>query len=137
MSRPKKIVLWIGGGLLGLIVVALIAGIVIVRTDWFRNMVRDRRKMDGTALDTVTDGRVKVFKTTARGTDVILHLRDGEEDFLKTWKLKSIISKYSDHISLPILMRKENWIAEKAESELLDEWETVNKAAALWTRAKS
>ena len=72
-----------------------------------------------------------------RGTDVTLHLREGEEEFLKTWKLKSIIGKYSDHISLPILMRKEEWIAEKAETVLKDEWETVNKAAALWTRAKS
>lgn len=72
-----------------------------------------------------------------RGTDVILHLRDGEEDFLKTWKLKSIITKYSDHISLPIQLRKEEWVAEKAEYKLLDEWETVNKAAALWARPKS
>jgi molecular chaperone HtpG len=72
-----------------------------------------------------------------RGTDVILHLREGEEEFLKTWKLKSIIGKYSDHISLPILMHKEQWNAEKAESTLTDEWETVNKAAALWTRPKS
>jgi molecular chaperone HtpG len=68
---------------------------------------------------------------------VILHLREGEEEFLKTWRLKSIVSKYSDHISLPILMRKEEWIADKAESRLTDEWETVNKAAALWTRPKS
>jgi molecular chaperone HtpG len=73
----------------------------------------------------------------ARGTDVILHLREGEEEFAKTWKLKSIISKYSDHISLPILMRKEEWIGEKAEYKMTDEWETVNKAAALWTRPKS
>jgi molecular chaperone HtpG len=72
-----------------------------------------------------------------RGTDVILHLREGEEEFLKTWRLKSIVSKYSDHISLPILMRKEEWIADKAEYKLTDEWETVNKAAALWTRPKS
>jgi molecular chaperone HtpG len=72
-----------------------------------------------------------------RGTDVILHLREGEDEFLKTWRLKSIISKYSDHISLPILMRKEEWIADKAEYKLTDEWETVNKAAALWTRPKS
>ena len=72
----------------------------------------------------------------ARGTDVTLHLRDGEEEFLKTWKLKSVIGKYSDHISLPILMRKEQWNADKAESVLTDEWETVNKAAALWARPK-
>jgi molecular chaperone HtpG len=80
---------------------------------------------------------VETITRAERGTDVTLHLRDGEEDFLKTWKLKSIISKYSDHISLPILMKKEEWIAEKAETVLKDEWETVNKAAALWTRAKS
>ncbi len=72
-----------------------------------------------------------------RGTDVILHLRDGEEEFAKTWRLKSIIAKYSDHISLPILMRKEAWDDEKKEYRLSDEWETVNKAAALWTRPKS
>jgi molecular chaperone HtpG len=80
---------------------------------------------------------VEAIPRAQRGTDVILHLREGEDEFLKTWKLKSIISKYSDHISLPILMRKETWDADKAESHLTDEWETVNKAAALWTRSKS
>ena len=57
---------------------------------------------------------VETIDKPARGTDVILHLRDDEDEFLKTWKLKSIIGKYSDHISLPILKRKEKWIAEKA-----------------------
>ena len=80
---------------------------------------------------------VETISRAERGTDVTLHLREGEEEFLKTWKLKSIIGKYSDHISLPILMKKEEWIAEKAETVLKDEWETVNKAAALWTRPKS
>ena len=80
---------------------------------------------------------VETITRAERGTEVTLHLREGEEEFLKTWKLKSIISKYSDHISLPILMKKEEWIAEKAETVLKDEWETVNKAAALWTRSKS
>ncbi|MCA6218756.1 molecular chaperone HtpG [Ideonella sp. B7] len=72
-----------------------------------------------------------------RGTDVILHLRDEEAEFLSTWRLKAIISKYSDHISLPILMKKETWDAEAAQQVVTDEWETVNKAAALWARAKS
>jgi molecular chaperone HtpG len=89
----------------------------------------------------VSDGtgqfEVETIDKPVRGTDVILHLREGEEEFAKTWKLKSIIGKYSDHISLPILMRKEKWLAEKAEYEMTDEWETVNKAAALWTRNKS
>jgi molecular chaperone HtpG len=72
-----------------------------------------------------------------RGTDVILHLRDEEAEFLAAWKLRSIISKYSDHISLPILMRKEEWDQEAAKYVAKDEWETVNKAAALWARPKS
>ncbi len=72
-----------------------------------------------------------------RGTDVILHLRDEEAEFLSSWKLKSIISKYSDHISLPILMQKEEWDAEASKQVKKDEWETVNKAAALWARSKS
>ena len=80
---------------------------------------------------------VEALTKAGRGTDVILHLREGEDEFLKTWRLKSIISKYSDHISLPILMRKEEWDAEKGEQKLTDEWESVNKASALWTRSKS
>jgi molecular chaperone HtpG len=73
----------------------------------------------------------------ARGTDVVLHLRDEEAEFLTAWKLRSIISKYSDHISLPILMRKEEWDQEAGKYIAKDEWETVNKAAALWARPKS
>ncbi len=83
------------------------------------------------------DFEVETIDRPARGTDVILHLREGEEEFLSQWKLKSIISKYSDHISLPILMRKQKWDEEKKEQVFTDEWETVNKAAALWTRSKS
>nr|WP_316643513.1 molecular chaperone HtpG [uncultured Roseateles sp.] len=83
------------------------------------------------------DFEVETINLPERGTAVTLHLREGEEEFLKTWRLKSVISKYSDHISLPILMRKEEWNADKAESTVTDEWETVNKAAALWTRSKS
>ena len=61
------------------------------------------------------DFEVEEITRAARGTDVILHLRDGEDEFLRPWKLKSIISKYSDHISLPILMQKEEWNGETAE----------------------
>ncbi|BAO81892.1 molecular chaperone, HSP90 family [Serpentinimonas raichei] len=71
-----------------------------------------------------------------RGSAITLHLRDDAADYLKRWKLKGIIGKYSDHISLPILMRKEEWDAEKGESVLQDEWEQVNAASALWTRPK-
>ncbi|MBT9488439.1 MAG: molecular chaperone HtpG [Rubrivivax sp.] len=83
------------------------------------------------------DFEVEAIAKPGRGTDVILHLRDGEEEFLSAWKLKSIVSKYSDHISLPILMVKESWDEEKKAQVATGEWETVNKAAALWTRSKS
>jgi molecular chaperone HtpG len=72
-----------------------------------------------------------------RGTDIILHLREGEDDFLSSWKLKSIIRTYSDHISLPILMQKEEWDEEQKTQVIKDEFETVNQASALWTRNKS
>jgi molecular chaperone HtpG len=80
---------------------------------------------------------VEAITRAERGTEVTLHLRDGEEEFLSAWKLKSIISKYSDHISLPILMRKEKWDDEQKKQLTTDEWETVNKAAALWSRPRS
>ena len=83
------------------------------------------------------DFEVETIERAQRGTDVILHLRDGEEEFLSNWKLKSIISKYSDHISLPVLMPKQSWDEEKKEQVTSEEWEPVNKAAALWTRSKS
>ena len=83
------------------------------------------------------DFEVETIDRAARGTDVILHLRAGEEEFLSPWKLKSIISKYSDHISLPVLMPKQTWDEEKKEQVTTDEWEPVNKAAALWARSKS
>jgi molecular chaperone HtpG len=83
------------------------------------------------------DFEVETITRPQRGTSVILHLREGEEEFLTAWKLRSIISKYSDHISLPILMQKEEWDADKQEQVVHDEWAPVNKAAALWTRSKS
>ena len=66
---------------------------------------------------------------------VTLHLREGEDEFLGGWKLKSIIRKYSDHITLPIVMKKEDW--KDGEQVLTDEDETVNQANALWVRPKS
>ena len=83
------------------------------------------------------DFEIETITRAERGTDVILHLREGEEEFLSGWKLKSIIGKYSDHISLPVLMQKEEWDAESQKQVTKDEWAPVNKAAALWTRSKS
>src|SRR5450830_1867172 len=62
---------------------------------------------------------------------------EGAGEFLSSWQLKTVIRKYSDHISLPILMQKEEWDEEKKETVLKDELETVNQASALWTRSKS
>ena len=71
----------------------------------------------------------------SRGTEIVLHLREGEDEFLNDWKLKSIIRKYSDHIMLPIVMKKSEW---KDGAEVAtDEDETVNKASALWARSKN
>jgi molecular chaperone HtpG len=83
------------------------------------------------------DFEVETITRPQRGTSVTLHLRDGEEEYLSNWKLKSVIGKYSDHISLPILMQKEEWDPEKKEQVTKDEWAPVNKAAALWTRSKN
>ena len=86
------------------------------------------------------DFEVEAISRAQRGTSVILHLRDDAEDYLNAWKLKSIISKYSDHISLPILMEKEEWKEgendEPGDMAKTGEWEAVNQANALWSRAK-
>ncbi len=71
------------------------------------------------------------------GTDVTLHLREGEDDLLNGAALKSIIAKYSDHISAPIKMRKESWDKDKGEMVAGSEDETVNQASALWARPKN
>ncbi|MES2831071.1 MAG: molecular chaperone HtpG [Pseudomonadota bacterium] len=83
------------------------------------------------------DFTVEAIDLPQRGTRIILHLREGEDEFLSSWKLKSIIRKYSDHISLPILMQKEEWDEEKKETVARDELETINQASALWARNKS
>ncbi|MDR2508497.1 MAG: molecular chaperone HtpG [Candidatus Accumulibacter sp.] len=80
---------------------------------------------------------VETVEKAERGTDVILHLREGEDEFLSGWKLHQIIRRYSDHITLPILMKKEKWDEEKKVQILTDEDETVNQASALWTRPKT
>ena len=88
---------------------------------------------------------VEPIEKEQRGTDVTLHLRaaapaeEGEslDSLLSGWKLREIVRRYSDHISLPIRMQKEEWDKEKSEQRQLDELETVNQASALWTRPRS
>ena len=86
------------------------------------------------------DFEVADITRVQRGTSVTLHLRDEAEEYLNLWKLKSVIGKYSDHISLPILMEKEEWKEgendQPGDMVKTGEWEPVNKASALWARAK-
>lgn len=81
------------------------------------------------------DYTLEVVEKPSRGTEIVLHLREGEDEFLNDWKIKSIIRKYSDHITLPILMKKSEW--KDGEQVPTDEDETVNQASALWSRAKN
>ena len=83
------------------------------------------------------DFTVETIDKPDRGTTITLHLREGEDELLSAWQLRSIIRKYSDHISLPIQMRKEEWDEEKKEMVVRDELETINQASALWARSKS
>ena len=80
---------------------------------------------------------IETIDRPQRGTAITLHLREGEDDFLNSYKLKSIIRKYSDHISLPIQMRKEEWDEDKKEQVLRDEFEGINQSSALWARNKT
>jgi molecular chaperone HtpG len=83
------------------------------------------------------DFTVESIDKPSRGTEVTLHLRAEEDELLSSWHLKSILLKYSDHISLPIEMAKERWDEEKKEQVTDGEFESVNQASALWTRGKS
>ncbi|MDX9836769.1 MAG: molecular chaperone HtpG, partial [Azoarcus sp.] len=80
---------------------------------------------------------VAAVEKVGRGTDITLHLREDQDDLLSTWKLKSLIQKYSDHIVQPIVMKKEEWDEEKKAQVLTDEDETVNQANALWARPRN
>ncbi|MFV1941370.1 molecular chaperone HtpG [Pseudomonas luteola] len=77
---------------------------------------------------------VETIEKPERGTRIVLHLKTGEEEFADGWRLRNIIKKYSDHIALPIELPKEHH-GEDAPSE--QEWETVNRASALWTRPRT
>ncbi|WP_300647926.1 molecular chaperone HtpG [Paenalcaligenes sp.] len=83
------------------------------------------------------DFRVAPAEKADRGTAITLYLREEDAEFADGWRLRAILRRYSDHISLPIQMRKEDWDAEKQEQVKSNEWETVNQANALWTRARN
>ncbi|WP_019411784.1 molecular chaperone HtpG [Pseudomonas psychrophila] len=79
---------------------------------------------------------VENVEKATRGTKIVLHLKSGDDEFADGWRLRNIIKKYSDHIALPIELPKEQTVAEGEEAPA-QEWETVNRASALWTRPRT
>lgn len=88
----------------------------------------------GVSWESAGDGEYTIenINKPTRGTDIILHLKEGEDDFLNEWRLRNIITKYSDHLNLPIQMQKLT-----DDGKPTAEWEAINKATALWTVPKS
>jgi molecular chaperone HtpG len=93
----------------------------------------------GVRWESAGEGQYTIETVTkeSRGTDVILHLRPDEDELLSGYRLRDILRKYSDHITIPILMKKEQWDGEKKAQVLTDEDEQVNQASALWARPKT
>ncbi len=141
------------GQLIGQFGVGFYSGFIVA--DTITVETRKAGEPASTGVRWVSDGTGK-FTTEAitkdsRGTAITLHLKpefsEGEDNYLDRAKIKTLVNKYSDHISLPIQMRKEVWQEDVQEEEdesdapaggemvLTDEWETINKASALWTRA--
>jgi len=83
------------------------------------------------------DYSIETVEKPARGTEVTLHLREGEDEFLSEFRLHELVRRYSDHIAIPIRMAKTEWNQEKGEHVATGEDETVNQASALWVRPKS
>jgi molecular chaperone HtpG len=105
--------------------------------------VRTRRAGEsaGQGVEWASDGggeyTIAMIDRPVRGTEITLHLRADQDDLLSSWKLKSIVHKYSDHIVQPIVMKGEKWDEEKKAQVETDEDETVNQASALWAKSKN
>jgi molecular chaperone HtpG len=104
--------------------------------------LRTRKAADATenGVEWISKGKgeydIKSVDKATRGTEIVLKLRDGEDEFLNDWKLRSIITSYSDHIDFPVMMDKTTEPTEEGGESIIEE-ETVNRASALWTRPKS
>ena len=96
-------------------------------------------KADGVHWSSTGEGEFTIATTekAGRGTRIVLHLKEGEEEFADGWRLRSLVRKYSDHIAIPVIMQSEPMPAAEGEEEKAPEDETVNSATALWTRNKS
>ncbi|NAJ36438.1 molecular chaperone HtpG, partial [Escherichia coli] len=100
-----------------------------------RTRAAGEKPENGVFWESAGEGEYTVADITKedRGTEITLHLREGEDEFLDDWRVRSIISKYSDHIALPVEIEKR----EEKDGETVISWEKINKAQALWTRNKS
>ncbi len=106
-----------------------------------------RTRRAGEAADTgvewASEGKgeftIETIEKADRGTEITLHLREDQEEFLNSWRLRNCITKYSDHIDLPIMMRAEPVPDEEGniDESVIQDFETVNKATALWTQSKN
>lgn len=123
----------------------MVANKVIVKTraagEATENGVRWEYNRDSKSKGEYT---IENISKSERGTEIILHLKKEENEFLEDWRLRSIITKYSDHITLPISMKRNGNLSETSSDSLekknIEEtettWETVNNATALWTQSK-
>jgi len=130
------------GALIGQFGVGFYSGYIVADRITVESRRAGLKAEEGVRWSSTGTGEFEVEAITQadRGTTIILHLRDDADEYLSAWKLKSVINKYSDHISLPICMRKEVWKEgekdQPGEMVVTDEWETVNQANALWARPK-
>ena len=130
------------GALIGQFGVGFYSGYIVADRITVESRRAGLKAEEGVRWSSTGTGEFEVETITQadRGTTIILHMRDDADEYLSAWKLKSVINKYSDHISLPICMRKEVWKEGEKEQPgqmvVTDEWETVNQANALWARPK-
>ena len=130
------------GALIGQFGVGFYSGYIVADRITVESRRAGLKAEEGVRWSSTGTGEFEVETITQadRGTTIILHMRDDADEYLSAWKLKSVINKYSDHISLPICMRKEVWKEgekeQPGEMVVTDEWETVNQANALWARPK-
>ena len=96
-------------------------------------------KADGVHWSSTGEGEFSIATTekAGRGTRIVLHLKEGEDEFADGWRLRSLVRKYSDHIAIPVIMQSEPMPAAEGEEQEAPADETVNSATALWTRNKS
>ena len=110
-----------------------------VAADWPQGEAYGSAASEGVRWESAGEGdfTLEPVDKVGRGTEIVLHLKDGNDDFLNDWSLKRIVRTYSDHISIPIEMKKGNSYGENGEVIVSDDFEVVNEASALWIRSKN